>query len=622
MSSRHHYSTRDTILKSLCVTLMMSVLGSQSLFAQAQPHANPGIHDPDFSALMIDSLLDIKFREQHVVPAPLVSDEAFFRRIWLDLAGIPPRPEDVQAFLENASENKRIELIDQLVDSQLYAENWAGYWKNVIYFNATDDRAKAFQSSFENWMVEQIKQNRPWDQIASELITAQGDVRANGQTALVFAHQGDPAEIAGEVSRILLGVQMSCANCHDHPTDPWKREQFHELAAYFTRARVVTNRDDGPRSFEVISMNEFRPQFAKTFFDNPVMIVRFMDTNRDGMISKTEAMKREQFGKYFSSLIEHCDENSDGMLTAKELQTAPRPQFADNGRAEYYMPDLQDPSAQGTLILPKLFTSEDHPLRFGTTDEGRRMALARSITSKDNQYFSKAYVNRIWSLLLGSAFTAHVDDMGPYRPTQFPEVLDFLAEGFVENHYDTKWLVRTITRSDAYQRAQGLQDTAEDSPRFASAPPIRLRAEQVYNSLARVYGTKLYATTTSNSPQEMMMMGRDPRDQFAYVFGVDPSLNQDDIPLDVPQTLFMMNSSQVAKVTSGSMLTPLSQILNKTYQPVEVIRQIYLLGLNRYPSQKELELCLSYARSGSGSTEAYEDILWSLVNSTEFITRP
>jgi hypothetical protein len=117
--------------------------------------------------------------------------------------GLDPDPE------------KRSRLIERLLQSDAYAENWAGYWRDVIFSRATDRRALLSRGVFEEWMRTQLGENRGWDKIVKDLITATGDVRENGQTALIFAHQGQAEEIAAETSRIFLGIQIQCANCHD-----------------------------------------------------------------------------------------------------------------------------------------------------------------------------------------------------------------------------------------------------------------------------------------------------------------------------------------------------------------------------------------------------------------------
>src|SRR5690606_37099462 len=149
------------------------------------------------------------------------------------------------------------------------------------------------QEVFEGWMAERLKQNRPWDEIAAELITATGDIRQNGATALILARSGEPAEIAAEVSRIFLGIQIQCANCHDHPSDIWKREQFHQLAAFFPRIRLQPKLNSTPRTFEVVSLDSAPggangPEFFETFRQNPEFAIRRNDRNRDGKLTRAE----------------------------------------------------------------------------------------------------------------------------------------------------------------------------------------------------------------------------------------------------------------------------------------------------------------------------------------------
>lgn len=607
-----------TLLTALLITLMI---------ASHSPAATGivgSLHDIDAVAAEIDTLLEAEFIAKNTKPSEIISDEDFLRRVYFDLAGMPPKAEEIAAFVESKHPAKRSELIDRLVGSPEYAENFASYWKTVIYFAATDDRAKVFQSSFKNWMTKQILQKRTWDQITHDLLTATGDVQSNGQTALVFAHQGDAAEIAGEVSRIFLGVQIECANCHDHPTEKWKREQFHELAAYFGRAKVVINRDDGPRRFEVVAMNEFKESFANAILSNPALLVRLMDANGDRMISREEAAKRPKFAEHFTELLEHCDKDRDGLLTAKELSEAPHPQKRFTGRAEYFMPDLKDPSSQGTMILPSLFTTDKAKLRFGATDEARRLTLAQAITSQDNPLFAKAYVNRIWSLYMGHGFVNPIDDLSELHPVSHPAAFDLLTKAFTANKYNMQWLDRVITRTKAYQREVCEVDETSEKVLFASAIPVRLRGEQIYNSLAKIYGSDLMAAARNSGMGGggMMMMSRDPQDQFANLYNVDPSMPQDEIPLDIPQSLFMMNSTQVHKITNGSPTSPVSLLRSKYPADRDYVREAYLLALSRQPTDREYELMTQYLSTAPHKGEACEDVLWSLINSTEFITRP
>src|SRR5262249_52005052 len=159
-------------------------------------------------------------------------------------------PDEVTKFLADSDANKRAKLIDRLLESDEYAQHWAVYFRDVMTARLTDFRGRALSRSFEIWMRGQLKENRGWHLIARDMLTASGESRCDdagksGANFFLAAHNGADAvpEQAAETSRVFLGIQINCAQCHDHPFDAWKREQFHELAAYFARVRSRPMRD-------------------------------------------------------------------------------------------------------------------------------------------------------------------------------------------------------------------------------------------------------------------------------------------------------------------------------------------------------------------------------------------
>ncbi len=134
------------------------------------------------------------------------------------------RPSRCRAFLRDRAKDKRARLIDALLASPEYARNWAKYWRDVIMFHATNENlARVRFDLLEDWLAKRLPANTPWDEIVTGMITATGRNDENGAVALSLAHEARPVEMAGEVSRIFMGVQIQCAQCHDHKTDQWKR---------------------------------------------------------------------------------------------------------------------------------------------------------------------------------------------------------------------------------------------------------------------------------------------------------------------------------------------------------------------------------------------------------------
>lgn len=567
----------------------------------------------------IDRLIAHELATNKTDAAPRAADEDFIRRVTLDIAGTIPTPADVDRYVASSDDDKRAREIDRLLQTDDYARNWARYWRDVIFYRATEMRARIAVGSFEQWMTEQLRRNVKWDQIATSLLTATGDVLEEGDTALIFAQSGQAPEIAAEASRVFLGIQIQCAECHDHPTDKWKREQFHQLAAFFPRIAVRPRRDQMPYSFEVAS---YEPGTGRDMLrENPELIFRRLDRNRDQKITKEEAESAPRLGRIFDRILENGDTNKDNAVTIKEIRNMPMPDNQRRGSDEHYMPDLSDPSSKGKKTDPVFFVNGKRP-KSGLSDADRREALAGYLTSPGNPWFARAYVNRIWCEMLGRGFYMPVDDIGPERSAVYPEVLELLAKGFVASKYDPRWLMRTIANTEAYQRAIRDNPDGDETAPFAAALPTRLRSDQVFNAITRVLGIEEPADS-ENSGQVMRprMRNRSPRGQFNTLFGYDPSTPQQDLAGNVPQALFLMNSRVVNGMVMDRRGSTLGEILDKSTDDKDAISDLYMLTLSRKPSETELQICLKHVGEGAGRREGFEDVLWSLLNSSEFLTK-
>lgn len=512
--------------------------------------------DPFETASRIDRLLvEELVGEAKDNFAPICDDETFLRRAHLDLIGKPPREQDVLRFVLDTNPRKREERVRSLLAETDYGENWGKYWRDVIMFRRTEDRALLAVSSLTDFLSDQFNGNKPWSETATALITASGDVRENGSAGLIVAQAGMPEDIASEVSRIFLGMQIQCAQCHDHPTDRWKREQFHQMAAFFPRVGLRLNPQE--RTLVVTTVD-----FA--------MRRRPMNNNR-----------------FFGTL-------------------------------EHYMPDNDDASAQGMLMNPVFFLT-DQELPTGVRDSARRTILAEWITSQDNPWFAKAFVNRLWSELVGQGFYEPVDDVGPDREVSAPKTLDTLAGAFASSGYDVKWFFTTVMATEAYQRESRSRPSPDEPPLLASCVQ-RLRAEQLFSSVVSLLDLedRLPESPAMAGP---MALRRDPRFLFNQVFGYDPSEPRSEVASSIPQALALMNSPLFSQAVSARRPDALGGILARNRDNEAAIRELYLKAYGRMPSTNELDTCLIYVCEVGDRNEAFEDILWSLMNSTEFSYR-
>jgi hypothetical protein len=608
--------------------------GSESSAPKAtahRPRPNVNLKDSAAVAATVDKLILQNLTESGTQPAPRTSDEDFLRRIHFDLAGTVPSAREVTLFGLEPDPQKRDKVIDRLLASEDYAHNWAQYWRDVIFLRATDMRARIVEGTFEKWMSDQIRENRGWDKIVTALLTASGPINEHGETGLIFAHAGQADEIAAETSRIFLGIQIQCANCHDHPTDKWKRQQFHQLAAFFPRVTVRRMKGStDPREFEVASYEEpaangrgkgkGKGGGAGGYLEHPERLFARFDRNHDGKITKAE-VKNTQFEKQFDRLLTQSGKK-DG-LTLKDIKELPPPGGPNRPTAEHFMSDLKNPSSKGTKMEPIFFVNGKRP-KSGLPDEERRHALAKYLTADADPWFSRAYVNRIWNEMVGEGFYMPVDDMGPQRQARMPEVLDLLADAWVANKYDVQWLFRTVARTETYQREIRPKDpSVEAPPVFAASSPKRLRADQLFNAITKVLGIEGVDPKESEGPMQggKKRPLRNPRAQFAFLFGYDPSTSSDDLTGNVPQALFMMNSRLINNLIHAQGKTRLATILDKYPDNKDAVREVYVLTLAREPSDKEEKVCLNYVKNVGNRPEGFEDVMWSLMNSSEFLSK-
>ncbi|MFO0951045.1 MAG: DUF1549 domain-containing protein [Isosphaeraceae bacterium] len=525
------------------------------------------VKPPSLTSADVDAKLDAFLATTRAEVAPLTSDAEFVRRVYLDVTGKLPTPDQARAFVRTREKDKRAKLIEYLLNTPEYAENWARYWRDVIHYHATNQNfGRVGYADLEDWLAQQFAANRPWDEIARAMITATGQTDENGAVVFEVAHESAPVELAGEVARVFLGVQIQCAQCHDHPNDRWKRQQFHEFASFFAGTKTAVAK---------------KPQ------DNggkPVLEVSY------------------------------------------------------KGPARYAMPDLKEPT-RSIPVSPKFFLGESAPTLPGTlAAKDRREMAASYVTGQDNPWFARAFVNRLWYVLTGDAFYTPVDDIGPERKAKAPEVLNALADAWQQGGYDVRWLFRTILNTRAYQREVRSTLSASGRTPFASNCPSRLRADQILDSLAEVLKLPVDGPNGQGGPARKNALTKDlkeavgkskvapraangPRALFDFIYGVDPSTLNDDVLGTIPQALYLMNSPLVNQAIEARPNTMLGEILRSTPDNRVALNLLYVRVLSRDPTPKEVQTCGRYIETVKNRKEAFEDILWSLINSTEFITR-
>jgi hypothetical protein len=547
LASRPTRSSRFSFLQAITI---LALFGGLASWSQA---ASP----PEKVAYEVNRLLADEIpRKPDAPPAPRCDDATFLRRVFLDLVGQPPTPDDVLAFLLNDDATKRQDVVEQLLKDEDFGRNWASYWRDVIMYRRTEERALIASRALNDYLASELNANHSWDKIAASFITSAGDVQENGDTAIIMAQNGQPEETVAEISRIFLGIQIQCAQCHDHPTDRWKREQFHQLAAFFPRVAVHPAQDSDRRTFVVEANDSLR-------------MPRQMQNNRF------------------------------------------------RGTPEHYMPNLEDPQARGTVMTPVFFAT-GQSLEIGTADAERRRKLAEWVSSPDNPWFAKAFANRMWSELCGEGFYEPVDDIGPDRKASGPKTLDYLATEFANSGYDVKWLMRTIVSTDLYQRESRPRRGPEEIP-FQANVAQPMRGDQLLNCVLAALGT-VEPQPPGGRPGMQYAMLRSTRGAFNSVFGFDPSVRRDEITSTIPQAQTLMNATFLNQAINQNRFA-LAETLREYPDNDDAILQLYLRTLSRLPTYDETQTCLAHVRQSGQRGDAMEDLLWTLINCTEFAYR-
>jgi len=186
----------------------------------------------------IDQHIDAKLKRLKILPAPPADDTEFLRRVSLDLIGIPPRPEEVRAFLADPADSrtKRSRLIDRLMARPEFVDRWALKWGDLLQ-NSRKYMGDKGMWAFREWIRDAVARNKPYDQMVRELLTSTGSTYEN-PPANFFRGTPDPKLAMEKTSQLFLGVRMVCAQCHDHPFEQWTQNNYYELAAFFSAVGV------------------------------------------------------------------------------------------------------------------------------------------------------------------------------------------------------------------------------------------------------------------------------------------------------------------------------------------------------------------------------------------------
>jgi hypothetical protein len=614
----------------------------------------PGEPKGDFPQVKANNFIDehvlAKLRRLDIHPAELCDDATFLRRASIDATGTLPTPDEIRAFLEDKSADKRSKKIEELLARPGYAALWATKFCDLLRPGSFDPKSGLAEAPstrrFYEWLRTRLADNTPYDELTERILLASSregrsakdwieEVRtmaaedaaktpelvayAGRRTLDLYWQRQNSGGVKGtlQVAHTFLGLRLECAQCHRHPADVWQQDDLLSFANFFMR---VTGSGGATASTEVVQAADEITKEVKELRD---------EAKKLGEKAKDKSLPKEETTQIQKELKELNDkakalEDTGKRLKATEVHTASKMTFASVT------------STLGTQKSDKFRLLGDKKAAEVAADQDPRQVVMAWLRRPDNPYFARAIVNRVWAHYFGRGIIDPPDQLSAFNPPSHPELLQKLAEGFITNKYDLKWLHRTILGSRTYQQSAQTNATSRtDTVNYASFYPRRLPAEVLVDAVnhatagGETYPPELYlpnraramevAGGTNGSANTAASL------QYAFhIFG--RPLRSSDVQCDcerstsatVVQTLYLANHPRVqAKIAAPE--GRVAQIVKAIDDDGKRVDEVFLWALGRLPTETDRATCLKYLKESASPQKGLEDVMWSLLNTREFI---
>lgn len=502
---------------------------------------------------VIDRHVDAKLKAESVAPAPQADDYTLVRRLTLDLVGRIPTTQETDAFVQAKEADKRAKLVDRLMASPGYARYQAYLFEVML----NDGKSGG---GLRDYLTRAVAANKPWDQIFRDLLLPDdADAAKKGASDYLKPKLTDVDKLTSDVSVAFFGVNVSCAQCHDHPNvKDWTQDHFYGMKSFLARTYdagggVIAERPSGLVKFKPTRGAERQ---AKLMFLTGATVDS--DTVRE--LNKDEQKKQKEMEEQ----------------AKKDKKAPPPPAFS--ARAELVKVALQP---------------------------------------KEAEFFSKNIVNRLWHRFFGVGLVTPLDQMHSANRPSHPELLKELAADIAANGYDLKRLVRGIVMSRAYSR--GSKYTSEshpDSSLFAVAQLRALTPMQLATSL-KIAGTdpKQFDGVKPDELEKRL----EQMESAARGFAGSIAVPTDNFQIGVSEALLFSNGDRVLKEFltdgNGTLLGRVKAEKDATAAHMLLVRT----ALARPAAEAELKAFEQYAaRRPDRPAEAQKQMLWALMTCPEF----
>lgn len=439
-------------------TLFCIFATSLHLAAQAGP-------DLTATSAKIDELVNAKLTKENITPNKPASDEVFVRRVYLDVVGRIPTLHETLEFLKSSDPGKRAKLIDTLLASDGYTQNFYNYWADILRMKSQmiggGQSLPAFYG-YSNWLKSSLRENKPYDQMVRDVVTADGKSYENGAIGFYIRDYNMPLDNMAVTTQIFLGTSMVCAQCHNHPFDKWTQMDYYQMASH-TYGMTGTNGLTNPLLSQAMygggkpKNKSNRYGGAVTRFDLP------------------EGIERKDVGRAMTEILRPLRYNT--VIDDSHRRALKLPH-------DYQYTDAKPKQAIEPLI-PASFSKDGNIVKQG---QKPIEAYAGWMTSKENPRFTTVIANRLWRKLMGQGIIEPVDEITDSTVPSNPQLMTFLEETMKASNYDMKAFLAAILNSAAYQREAYAKDVELGEIYHFPGPLLRrMSAEQIWDSMVALY---------------------------------------------------------------------------------------------------------------------------------------
>ena len=394
------------------------------------------------TAAKIDQLVSAKLSSEKIQPNAPTTDEAFVRRVYLDVIGRIPTKAEALAFLDSKAADKRQKLIDQLLDGDGYVQNYFNFWADVLRIKnglLPGGQGREAGAAYIQWLKDSLRANKPYDLMVREMLTADGGTYEDGAVGFYLRDYQMPLDNMAVTTQIFLGTQMVCAQCHNHPFDKWSQQDYYQIAAH---------------SYGMTGTNNLA---------NQADVERFLSS------SGVTGEERKNVSKAFSEILFRLRFNHISALD-KALKLP----------HDYKYPDAK-PEQKIEPVIPASFSKDGKITKDG---EAPILAYSQWMTAKANPRFTLVVANRLWKKVMGLGVIDPVDELTDSTVPTNPQLMEFLEQTMKDADYDMKAYLRILLNTKAYQREAYTKDVEAGTPFYFPGPVLRrMTAEQIWDSI-------------------------------------------------------------------------------------------------------------------------------------------